>query len=159
MNKKVAEEQNTTNDNDNSKPAFAIQRIYVKDISYEAPNTPATFKSEWVPKVDLNLDISTQKLSENVHEVVLKITATVSIADKIAFLVEIHQAGIFSLQDFSHEQLEPLLGSFCPNILFPYARELISETISRGGFPPLYLAPVNFDALYQQKHKNSKNKH
>ncbi|MBU0743842.1 MAG: protein-export chaperone SecB [Gammaproteobacteria bacterium] len=130
---------------------FSIQRIYTKDLSYEAPNTPDIFQIEWAPQVDLNLNTDAKKLADNVYEVVLQATVTVKLKDKIAFLVEVKQAGIFTLNGFTEEQTGPMLGSFCPNILFPYARELISETISRGNFPPLYLAPINFDAFYQEK--------
>jgi preprotein translocase subunit SecB len=132
------------------KTEFAIQRIYTKDLSFEAPNTPQIFQTEWAPQVDINLKSDTQKLTADVGEVVLKITVTVKLKDKTAFLIEVHQAGIFTLKGFSEEQLHPLLGSFCLSIIFPYAREVISETIIRGGFPPLYLAPINFDAYYQE---------
>lgn len=135
---------------------FSIQRIYTKDLSYEAPSTPDIFNAEWVPQVDFNLHTDSKKLADNIYEVVLQITVSVKLKDKTAFLVEIKQAGIFSLKGFSEEQIDPMLGSFCPNILFPYARELISETICRGSFPPLYLAPINFDAFYQEKLNHKK---
>jgi preprotein translocase subunit SecB len=145
--------QEKLNQAKSSGPEFMIQRIYLKDISYEAPSTPNVFESEWAPKVDLSLDTSHHKINETIYEVVVKITATVNLADKTAFLIEVHQAGIFTLKSFPETQIEPMLESFCPNILFPYAREVISETVTRGGFPPLYIAPINFDALYQQKHE------
>lgn len=133
---------------------FSIQRIYIKDLSYEAPNTPDIFNVDWAPQVDLNLHTSSQKISDHVYEVVLQITVSVKLKDKTAFLVEVKQAGIFSLKGFTEEQIGPMLGNFCPNILFPYARELVSETICRGSFPPLYLAPINFDAFYQEQLKH-----
>ncbi len=139
-----------------SQHEFAIQRIYIKDISYETPNTPEVFHAEWTPHVDLNLQTESKKISDDSFESILHITVTVKLQDKVAFLVEIKQAGIFTLKGFTQEQLDPMLGSFCPNILFPYARELISETISRGSFPPLYLAPVNFDAYYEEQMKQKK---
>lgn len=139
-----------------SQHEFSIQRIYTKDISYEAPSTPDIFNTEWEPQVDLNLHTASQKLADHVYEVVLQVTVSVKLKDKTAFLVEVKQAGIFALKGFAEEQIDPMLGSFCPNILFPYARELISETICRGSFPPLYLAPINFDAFYQEKLKNKK---
>lgn len=134
-----------------SQHEFGIHRIYVKDLSYESPHTPDIFNTEWTPQVDLNLHTDSKKLSEDIYEVILQITITVKLKDKTAFLIEVKQAGIFTLKGFTKEQLDPMLGSFCPNILFPYARELISETICRGSFPPLYLAPINFDAFYQEQ--------
>jgi len=131
-------------------PNFEIQRIYIKDISYEAPNTPHTFTEEWKPEVQLNLETKSTRIQDNVHEVVLSVTATVTSSKKSAFLVEVHQAGIFMISGFPSDQLHQMLGSFCPNILFPYAREVISDVVVRGGFPQLILAPVNFDALYAQ---------
>lgn len=126
---------------------FAIQRIYIKDLSYEAPNTPELFKNEWVPQVDFNLHTDSKKLADDIYEVVLQITVTTKLKTQTAFLIEVKQAGIFTVKGFNKEQLGPMLGSFCPNILFPYARELISATINRGSFPPLYLAPINFDSM------------
>jgi preprotein translocase subunit SecB len=131
-------------------PNFEIQRIYIKDISYEAPNTPHTFSEEWKPEVQLNLETKSHRIQDNLHEVTLSVTATVTSSKKSAFLVEVHQAGIFSISGFPNDQLQQMLGSFCPNILFPYAREVISDVVVRGGFPQLILAPVNFDALYAQ---------
>jgi preprotein translocase subunit SecB len=131
-------------------PTFEIQRIYVKDLSYEAPNTPHTFSDDWKPEVQLNLETKSTRVQDNVHEVVLSVTATVTSSKKSAFLVEVHQAGIFLITGFPADQLHQMLGSFCPNILFPYAREAISDLVVRGGFPQLILAPVNFDALYAQ---------
>jgi preprotein translocase subunit SecB len=131
-------------------PTFEIQRIYVKDLSYEAPNTPHTFSDDWKPEVQLNLETKSTRVQDNVHEVVLSVTATVTSSKKSAFLVEVHQAGIFMVTGFPSDQLHQMLGSFCPNILFPYAREAISDLVVRGGFPQLILAPVNFDALYAQ---------
>lgn len=136
--------------NDAQTPHFEIQRIYVKDISFEAPNTPQTFVEEWKPEVALNLETKSNRVQDNMHEVVLSITATVSTGKKTAFLIEVHQAGVFVVSGFPSEQLHQMLGSFCPNILFPYAREVVSDMVVRGGFPQLILAPVNFDALYEQ---------
>lgn len=131
-------------------PEFAIQRIYTKDISFEAPQSPAIFQQEWKPDLNLQLQTNSVKLGDDIHEVVLKITATVKSHDKVAFLAEVQQAGIFILRLFPEDQLHAMLGSVCPSILFPYGRELISDLVNRGTFPPLYLAPVNFDALYMQ---------
>lgn len=134
----------------NEAPNFEIQRIYIKDLSYEAPNTPHTFGEDWKPEVQLNLETKSTRIQDNIHEVVLSVTATVSSNNKSAFLVEVQQAGVFLVSGFPNEQLHQMLGSFCPNILFPYAREVISDVVVRGGFPQLILAPVNFDALYAQ---------
>jgi preprotein translocase subunit SecB len=131
-------------------PQFEIQRIFVKDLSYEAPNTPHTFLEDWKPEVQLNLETKSNRIQDNVHEVVLSVTATVTSNKKSAFLIEVHHAGIFQITGFPADQLRQMLGSFCPNILFPYARETISDVVVRGGFPQLLLAPVNFDALYAQ---------
>lgn len=143
-------EQNNGQTQQQNQAEFAIQRIYVKDVSFEAPNTPQTFRSEWKPHVALDIKTSNNGLEEDHHEVVLTVTATVKINDQTAFLAEVHQAGIFMLRAFPADQLKQVLGSYCPNILFPYAREVISDLVTRGGFPPLYLAPINFDLLYQQ---------
>lgn len=130
---------------------FSIQKLYVKDISFESPATPGVFSfSAWQPKIDLNLNSSNKIISEGVHEVVLSITATVTQEDQTAFLVEVHQAGIFQISGFNEQDTKYILGSQCMNILFPYAREVVSDLTSRGGFPPLLLSPVNFDAVYAQ---------
>jgi preprotein translocase subunit SecB len=143
-------------ENKEGTPNFEIQRIYVKDLSYEAPNTPHTFAEDWKPEVQLNLETKSSRIQENIHEVILSVTATVGSNKKSAFLVEVHQAGIFLVSGFASEQLHQMLGSFCPNILFPYAREAISDLVVRGGFPQLILAPVNFDALYAQHLESQK---
>lgn len=129
---------------------FDIQRIYIKDSSFESPNTPAIFREEWQPEVSIDLQTKSQILEADAHEVVLTVTVTAKKQDKTVFLVEVKQAGIFGIKGFNKDQLGHMLGSFCPNILFPYAREAISDISVRGGFPPLYLTPVNFDMLYAQ---------
>lgn len=144
--------------NNDATPQFEIQRIFVKDLSYEAPNTPHTFVEEWKPEVQLNLETKSNRIQENIHEVVLSVTATVTSNKKSAFLIEVQQAGIFMMSGFPNDQLRQMLGSFCPNILFPYAREVISDIVMRGGFPQLILAPVNFDMLYAQHLEEQKNK-
>ncbi len=134
-------------------PQFAIQRVYTKDISFEAPNTPAIFKTEWKPEVKLDLDTRSNKLEENVYEVVLALTVTTKIGEETAFLCEVQQAGIFTISDgegMAEGQVAHMLGSYCPNLLFPYARETISNLVNRATFPQLNLAPVNFDALFAQ---------
>jgi preprotein translocase subunit SecB len=129
---------------------FTIQKIYIKDVSFESPNSPAMFTKEWQPEVNLDMNTNTQSLSEGVYDVVLSLTATVKNAEQTAFLAEVQQAGIFTINGFAENEMGHMLGSFCPNILFPYAREAVSDLVTRGGYPPLILAPVNFDALYAQ---------
>ena len=134
------------------KPAqkFEIQKIYVKDLSFETPNSPKIFTEKWNPKTDVHIQTENNKLDENIHEVTIIVTVTANQDEKTAFLVEIKQAGIFFIENFPEEQHKQLLGSYCPNILFPFAREAIAELVTKGGFPQLLLNPVNFDALYQQ---------
>lgn len=129
---------------------FGIQKIYVKDISFEAPNSPQCFTEEWKPAVNLDLNTNAQGIAEHTFEVVLSLTVTVQNNEKTAYLVEIQQAGIFNLANFVDEQLREMLGAYCPNLLFPYAREAVSDIVTRGGFPQMLLAPINFDALYEQ---------
>jgi preprotein translocase subunit SecB len=129
---------------------FAIQRIYVKDISFEAPHTPAIFRKEWRPEVKLDLDTRSEKLEENLFEVVLSLTVTAMLGEETAFLCEVQQAGIFSVPALPDAQMAHMLAAFIPNILFPYAREAVSNLVNRGTFPQLNLAPVNFDALFAQ---------
>jgi len=136
-----------------TQPHFEIQRIFTKDLSFESPNTPGTFVEKWNPEVSLNLETKSNRMNEHLHEVILSITATVTTDKKTAFLIEVQQAGVFSIKNFPDEQLHHMLGSFCPNILFPYAREVVSDMVVRGGFPQLLLAPVNFDALYAEHMK------
>lgn len=134
-----------------AQPEFAIQRLYVKDLSLETPNSPKIFLEQWEP--ELNMDLATDAssvLEENVREVVLTVTVTVKIKEQVAFLVEVKQAGIFSISGFPEDQLHHMLGSYCPSVLYPYAREVVTDAVMRAGFPQLYLAPVNFDALYEQ---------
>jgi len=129
---------------------FGIQKIYTKDVSFETPNSPEIFKTEWKPDVNLQLGHSTKPLGENVHEVILSITITAKVNKKTAYLAEVNQAGIFNLTGYSEQEMGAMMGVYCPNILFPYAREAVSELVAKGGFPQMLMAPVNFDALYQQ---------
>ena len=127
---------------------FAIQRIYTKDISFETPNSPGIFTKEWKPEIKLDLDTRTGQIDEHNYEVVLAVTVTASIGEETAFLCEVQQGGIFTADKMEAGQLAHCLGAFCPNILFPYARETISSLVVKGTFPQLNLAPVNFDALF-----------
>lgn len=133
---------------------FQIYRIYAKDISLETPNTPHIFRQQaqtWQPEINVQMQAESERLDDNTHEIVLTITITAKQDDQTAFLVELQQAGIFGLENFDSEQLDPMLKAYCPNVLFPYARETIDSLLVRAGFPPLQLAPVNFDALYAQR--------
>ncbi len=137
--------------NDVAGKQFAIQKLYTKDLSFESPNAPKVFTSKWEPSINFNLGTNATPLESPLYEVNLTITVTVKIEESTAYLVEVNQSGIFAAEGFNESELGPLLGSFCPNILFPYAREVISDLVNKGGFPPLILAPVNFDALYFQQ--------
>lgn len=137
---------------------FAIQRLYVKDSSWEVPGSPGIFLKNWEPELSMDINTKAEPLDNNTYEVVLTLTITVKIKTETAFLVEIKQAGIFTLQGFPEEQLRPMLGAYCPNILYPYARAAVTDTVVRGGFPQLYLTPVNFDALYEQHEKERQQK-
>ncbi len=140
-----------TASNEVSKNQFGIDKIFIKDVSFEAPNSPMIFAASWDPEINLQLGTTARAVAEGLFEVVLQITVTAKIGDKTAYLAEIHQAGLFTVQNFKEADLGAMLGSFCPNLLFPFAREAVASTIGRGGFPPLYLKPINFDALYAQR--------
>lgn len=127
---------------------FQLQRIYLKDLSYEAPKTPDTFRQEWKPEVNLEVNASSSVVEGNVHEAVLKITITVKNLDKVAFLIELQQAGLFTIAGFDGMQLEHITKGVCPNILFPYARETVSDLVARGTFPQFLLQPINFEAAF-----------
>jgi preprotein translocase subunit SecB len=130
---------------------FSIQKIYVKDASFESPNAPTVFADgAWAPEVNLQINTTHNSVGNNAFEVNLKITVTAKQNTKTAFLVEITQSGIFGMAGFPQEQLAGMLGAFCPETLFPFAREVISDLVVKGGFPQLLLAPVNFNALYTQ---------
>lgn len=135
---------------DATEKEFGIQKIYIKDVSFETPNSPSIFRDQWQPDVNLQLNNNVNQLDDGIHEVVLTLTVTAKIEDKTAFLIEIQQAGIFNIKGYSEQEMGAMAGAFCPNILFPYAREAISDIVTRGGFPQLLLAPINFDGLYQQ---------
>ncbi|MDO6706274.1 MULTISPECIES: protein-export chaperone SecB [unclassified Photobacterium] len=134
--------------NNEAQQNFQIQRIFLKDVSFEAPSSPEMFQKEWNPEVKLDLDTQSRELAEGVYEVILRLTVTVNNASETAFLCEVQQGGIFSVDGMEAPQLAHCLGAFCPNILFPYARETISSLVVKGTFPQLNLAPVNFDALF-----------
>ena len=129
---------------------FSVQRVYTKDVSFESPNAPDIFRGEWKPKHDLNITTKLNHLDEHIYEVVLSVTVSAMVEDKTAFIVEVQQAGIFSMSGFSEAELGPMLGAYCPTLLFPYAREVVSDLVVKGSFPQLVLQHVNFDALFAQ---------
>jgi len=132
-------------------PVFNIEKIYVKDLSLEVPNAPQVFMSNEPPQLEVQLSQSVQAVDDAHFEVTLTVTVTAKAGDKTMFLVEAAQAGIFQIRNVPQKDMDPVLGMVCPNVLFPYARETISDTIGRAGFPPVLLSPVNFEALYQQQ--------
>mgnify|MGYP005839070325 CR=1 FL=1 len=150
----MAEEN--ANATEEQQPQFMIQKIYTKDLSFETPNSPDVFREEWKPDLDMQLTNEYAQLDDNNHEVSLILTVTAKLGDKTAFLIEVKQAGIFTMMGYSKEQQGPLIGSQCPNILFPFAREVVADVVAKGGFPQLILAPVNFDALYIQQREQAR---
>jgi len=130
---------------------FGIEKIYVKDLSLEIPHAPDVFLSAEQPQVEVQLHNEGSPISEGMYQVVLTITVTAKAGEKTLFLVEVAQAGIFQIRNVPESDIDPLLATACPTILFPYARESVSDIINRAGFPPVYLAPVNFDAIYMQR--------
>jgi len=141
----------STEQQEQQEQQFIIQRIYVKDVSFEAPNSPSMFTQEWNPDTNLDLNTVVNPLPNDNYEVELAITIMVKSADKTAFLVEVKQAGVFFITGYAQEQINHLLAAYCPNILFPYAREVIASLVSKGSFPELHLSPINFDALYARR--------
>lgn len=131
-------------------PAFTVEKIYVKDVSFEVPNAPAVFAETAQPQLQLNLSQNVQRVGENAYEVVLGVTLTCTANDKSMYLAEVKQAGVFGLVGFDAQTLDAMLGTHCPNVLYPYARQLVSDLIQAGGFPPFFLQPINFDALYAE---------
>lgn len=132
-------------------PVFNIQRLYMKDMSLEQPNSPAIFLEQEAPSVEVQLDIGSETLADAIYEATVTITVTAKIRDKVAFLVECKQAGIFEARNIPEGQLEPLLGIACPNIIYPYLRANIADAITRAGFPPIHLTEINFEVFYQQR--------
>lgn len=141
----MADNQQTRNERQ-----FAVQRIYTKDLSFESPNAPEIFRTEWKPENELSLNTKVNRIGDQVYEVVLTVTVNVKVGDKTAFLVEVQQAGIFTLNGFPEQELGPMLGAYCPSLLFPYAREVVSDLVTKGSFPQLVLQHVSFDALFAQ---------
>jgi len=138
---------------ENNQPIFNLDKIYVKDISLEIPHAPKIFLSRDNPQIDIQLHTQAGSIEEGLFEVLVKATVTAKIGEKIMFLVEVEQAGIFQIRNVPTDELEPILAVMCPNILFPYLREAVSDVVVRGGFAPVLLNPINFDAIYQQQKK------
>ena len=135
----------------NAQPVFGIEKLYVKDLSVEVPNAPEIFLEQEQPQIEIQLNTSGRAVGEGVYEVVLTVTTTAKLGDKTVFLVEVGQGGVFRIQNVPEEQMEPLIAIACPNVLFPYAREAVSDAISRAGFQPIVLQPVNFEGMYMQR--------
>lgn len=132
-------------------PVFSIEKIYVRDLSIEVPNAPQIFLERESPGIEVQIQTGAKAVGEGLFEVALTITVNAKEADKAFFLVEVVEAGIFQIRNVPEQDMEPILAVACPNILFPYARETISDAVNRAGFPPVILAPVNFESLYQQR--------
>jgi preprotein translocase subunit SecB len=137
--------------NPDQQPVFNIQRVYLRDLSLEIPNAPQIFLEQTPPAVEVQLDVSAQQLVEGIYESMVTVTVTTKAGDKVAFLVEAKQAGIFELRNVPDEQIELILNIVCPNIVYPYLRGNVADVIQRAGFPPIHLQEINFEAFYQQR--------
>ena len=147
----MADEQQASAAQGEQAPQFSIQRIYLKDMSLELPNAPQIFLEASAPSVEIQLDITNEVLGEGVHETAVRVTVTAKMADKVAFLIEATQAGIFTSQGIGGEQMEAVANILCPSIIYPYLRSNIADSVQRSGFPPVHLAEINFEALFQQR--------
>jgi len=132
-------------------PVFQLQRVYLKDASLELPNAPHIFLEQGSPQIEVQLDVSNERVADGVTEVVVRVTVTARVGDKALFLVEAKQAGIFELRGIPEDQLPPVLGIVCPGIIYPYLRANVADLLTRTGLPPIHLAEINFEALYQQR--------
>jgi preprotein translocase subunit SecB len=135
----------------NAQPVFGIEKLYVKDLSVEVPNAPEIYLEREAPQVEIQLNTGGRAVGDSVYEVVLTVTVTAKVGEKTVFLVEVGQAGIFRIQNVPEAEMEPLIAVACPNILFPYAREAVSDSVVRAGFQPIVLQPVNFEGMYMQR--------
>lgn len=149
----MAQDQNQTEQN--AAPIFSIEKLYVHDASIEVPNAPAIFTDRTTPQINVELGNNAQQIEDGIFNVSIKVTVTAKIEDKVAFLVEVTQSGIFAIRNVPQENMEPILAVACPNILFPYAREAISDMVTRAGFMPVLLNPINFEALYLQQQQQA----
>ena len=133
-----------------AQPQFTVEKIYLKDVSFEAPNAPQIFNEQGQPQLNMNLNQKVGRLDGDMFEVILGVTLTCVLNEKTVYLAEVEQAGIFGLAGFDDRTLDMMLGTYCPNVLFPYVRQSISDLITAGGFPPFYMQPINFEALYAE---------
>lgn len=133
----------------NNQPTFSIEKLFVKDLSLEVPNAPKVYLEREAPQVEVSMNNAASRIDESFFEVLLNVTVTAKIKDKTVFLVEVSFGGVFQIRNLTAGDLDPVLGVTCPNILFPYVREVVSDTVSRAGFPPVILHPMNFEAIYQ----------
>jgi preprotein translocase subunit SecB len=140
-----------TQPQDGGERQFALRTVYLKDLSFESPNAPSVFTGEWKPETSLHLDIKVNQLEGPTHEIVLTVTITAKAGDKTAYLVEVQQAGVVTAHGFEQPEYGPLFYVYCPSILFPYARQAVTDVVAKGGFPQLVLQHINFDAIYAQK--------
>jgi preprotein translocase subunit SecB len=141
----------TTNGSAAAGAQLSLQKVYIKDVSFEAPGAPQIFQDQGQPQIQLNLSQQTGALAENVYEVVLTVTVTCKLAEKTAYLAEVQQAGVFGLTGFDDQNRDAVLATYCPNVLFPYARQVVSDLIQNGGFPPFLMQPINFESLYAEQ--------
>lgn len=139
----------------NSEPTFAIEKLFVKDLSLEVPNAPQIYLERDAPQVEVSLNNAAERIDERIHEVTLTVTITAKLKEKTVFLVEVTYGGVFRIENIPQQELDPVLGVTCPNILFPYVREVVSETVARAGFPPVILHPMNFEAIYQARQQQA----
>lgn len=130
---------------------LSLQKVYIKDVSFEVPGSPQIFQEQGQPQIQLNLAQQVGALAENVYEVVLTVTVTCKLAEKTAYLAEVQQAGVFGLSGFDDQSRDTVLATYCPNVLFPYARQVVSDLVQNGGFPPFLMQPINFEALYAEQ--------
>ncbi|MFD0913398.1 protein-export chaperone SecB [Methylophilus luteus] len=151
----MAQEPQQNQAEQNTGPVFSIEKLYVHDASIEVPNAPAIFTERTTPQINVELGNAVEQVQDGIFNVSIKVTVTATIQDKTAFLVEVNQSGIFAIRNVPQENLEPILSVACPNILFPYAREAISDMVTRAGFMPVLLNPINFEALYLQQQQQA----
>ena len=148
-------EDNNAATEQSSGPQFAIQRTFIKDLSFETPMGVKVFTQAFQPKVKMDVNTRGNLIAESVHEIVLTLTITAKVEENTAYIVELQQAGIFAINGFQEEQMSHVLGAVCPNFLFPYAREAVDSLVVKGGFPPLSIAPIDFDAIFRQSQANA----
>ena len=147
----MSENESKENAAENTQRQVNIQKIYIKDASFEAPHTPRIFSEEWQPEIGVQLQNAALAVGDNIYEVVLTVTITAKVGDKTAYLAEVHQAGIFEISGIERDKIPHLLGSYCPHTLFPYLRQALHDLVSKGGFPDFIMAPINFEAIFQDQ--------